>query len=227
MGRASAAGARADDRLPDLVVRPKIPWVDYATRGTVFLVAFGFVAVIYVAVAAIHPLPSSKEIPVVPVFGGIVAFSILVGLRLYLVSRFASLRVDRQELVRTNEFGIPRRLSSDGIGRIYEASFHMGMKYPYVMTYFLFLGRNGRTLFKLYAKWWPQEDMQAIGAALDVPVNGAINILSAPAYRSAFPGSISWVVAHPLLAATVVGPLFAVAAFIAALVLLSLLPAAS
>jgi len=223
MAEVSGTHATPHSGLPFVVIRPKVPWLDYSTFAVVFLGTSGFMAVIYLVIATIHPLPPSKQIPVVPVSFCVVAFFILVGLRLYLVSRIASVRVEGQELVRTNEIGISRRLSSDRIERIYQASFSMGIKYRYVMTYFLFLGRNRRTLFKLYAKWWPQEDMEAIGAALGVPVNGAMGVLSGPAFRSAFPGSISWVVAHPLLAATVVGPLFVVATFIAVLALVSLL----
>jgi hypothetical protein len=200
--------------------------LDYATFGVVFWMGFGFIAVVYLLIATIQSLAPLKQTGAVATFAGIAAVFLLGALRIYLVSRLASLRVDRQGLLRTNELGLRRRVTSDRIARIYAASFYITIKYPYVMSYFLFLDRNGRTVIKLPAKWWPQEGIDAIGAALGVPVNGAIGTLSGPAFRAAFPGSISWVVAHPRLAAYAAGPLF-VASLIGVLALVSLLPGPS
>lgn len=222
MADASADGARAARGLPFIVVRPEIPWLDYATFGVIFGVCFGLMTLVYLVVITLHPYPPSKQRILNAMALGIVAFFVLAALRLYLLSRFASLRVDRHGLVRTNELGIAWRLSPDRVVRIYQASFFLTVDWHYVMTYFLFLDSRGRTLFKLPAKWWPQEGMEALGVALGVPVNGAMNVLSGPAYRSAFPGSISWVMAHPVLASCVVGPLIG-AALIAVVAVLSLL----
>lgn len=222
MAEVSATGAWPHAGLPLLVVRPKIPWLDYATFGVILGVCFGFMALIYLVIATINPVWASEQTVAVAMFLGIVALFLSGLLRLYLVSRFASLRVEGRELVRTNGLGLPRRLHSKRVARIYEASFYFTTDWPYVMTYVLFLDSNGRTLFKLPAKWWPHEGMEAVGSALGVPVNGAIGVLSGPAFRSAFPGSISWVMAHPVLTSCVVAPLIG-AALIAVLAVVSLL----
>jgi hypothetical protein len=221
MGQAWATDSRPDDKSP-LVVRPKIPWLDYATVGVILGVCFGFTALTYLVIASINPVWASEQTLAVAMFLGIVALFLSGLLRLYLVSRIASLRVERHELVWRNGLGLPRRLNSERVARIYEASFYLTTDWPYVMTYVLFLDPNGRTLFKLPAKWWPHEGMEAVGSALGVPVNGAVGVLRGPAFRSAFPGSISWVVAHPVLACCVVTPLIG-AAFIAVLAVVSLL----
>jgi hypothetical protein len=46
-----------------------------------------------------------------------------------------------------------------------------------------------------------------LGERAGIEVNGTMQVPSGPDFRRSFPGSISWVVAHPQLSAYLAGPL--------------------
>ncbi|MEO6797906.1 MAG: hypothetical protein ABI401_14515 [Candidatus Dormibacter sp.] len=75
----------------------------------------------------------------------------------------------------------------------------MSWKYDMKFTYYLFLDENGRTLLKLPAKWWPKGGIEGLGKALGLVVTGTFGTLDGKAFRRQFPGSIPWILAHPIL----------------------------
>jgi Mn2+/Fe2+ NRAMP family transporter len=77
------------------------------------------------------------------------------------------------------------------VARIYQARFIVGIRSAFTFSFYLFLDRAGKTPFKLPGKWWPEDRIEALGSAAGIPVNGTRTVLDGPAFRRAFPGSIS------------------------------------
>ena len=205
-----------DSRETTVVVRPAVPWGRYAVFGTVFALCIGLIAV-GCTVLIRDPLQRN-------VFVGtciaVLAFLLLGGGRLYLVSRLSSIRVDQGSLLFVNAVGFHRHIEKGRLAQILGASFDVSIRGSYTMRYWVFLDREGRGLFKLPQKWWPDDAVHALGLALAVPIGRRQEVLSGPDFRRAYPGSISWSTAHPRLAASIAG-LSIFGAIIAVLILLS------
>jgi hypothetical protein len=203
-----------------VVVRPLIPWGRYAAFG---LLMGGFTLVLACGFGV--AIRTALDVTI-GTCAGILVLLALGGLRLYLVGRFASLRVEGGQLVAVNAMGLARRFAAGRVARIYRASVELTVRSSWTMRYFLFIDGTGRTVLKLPATWWPDAGIDAVGNALGIPVDRSTETLDGPAFRRAFPGSIPWVVAHPRLAASL-GGLALFAALILVLVALSLMQGAS
>lgn len=204
------------------VVRPRIPWTRYGVFGSLM---GALLLVMMIGFAALGR-DSIDRTAGVGICAGILLFLILGGVRLYLISRFSSLRVEGQDLMAVNAFGFSRRFEAGGIAHILQANFEVSIRSSFVLRYFLFVDREGKTLFKLPTKWWARDGIDAIGRALGIPVSESGAILDGPGFRRAFPGSISWAVAHPRLASCLAG-LAIFAAIIVTLVTLSVMQGVS
>jgi hypothetical protein len=212
----------ADANWEAVVVRPLIPWNRYAVFG---LLMGGLTLVLACAFGVAIRTPLDRKVAI-GTCAGLLVLLALGGLRLYLVGRFASLRVEGNQLVAVNAMGLARRFGAGRLARIYQASVDLTVRSSSTMRYFLFIDGNGRTVLKLPAKWWPHAGIDAVGNALGISVNDSTETLDGPAFRRAFPGSIPWVVAHPRLAASL-GGIALFATLILVLVVLSLMQGAS
>ncbi len=189
------AATKHRDERPYLEVHPRIPWLRYA-------LILGSAALC----AAIPPLLELGRSPWRPfdsevyfaVCGVILAPFLVGGIRLYLVSRLSLLRVDGVGLAFVNAVGLKRSIPRQSLGKVVIATVNvMSLKYRMTFTYYLFLDQHGRTLFKLPARWWPEEGIEHLGQALGVVVTGTFGILDGPAFRRQYPGSIPWIFANP------------------------------
>ncbi|HZC67642.1 MAG TPA: hypothetical protein VE201_03390, partial [Nitrospirales bacterium] len=211
------------DEEPLLAVHPRIPWVQYA------LIFIGLSSL-----AVIPPLlklrrsywdPFDTEV-YFALCGVVLACFLLFGLRLFLVSRLSLLRVDRAGLVFVNALGLRRSLARQHLGKVVIASVEvMRLKYRMTFTYCLFLDQEGRTLLKLPAKWWPEEEIEGLGRELGVLVTGTFGSLDGPAFRRQYPGSIPWIFANPMLTHPALIVLLGTGLLFAALVVVIILAA--
>lgn len=219
-----AAGQPEPESTGTLLVRPKIPWLRYGVFGlfmTVLMLALVFA---YPLLGRMHLVrysgPGDTTVVIVLALA-FLAFLAVGGFRLLLISRFSALRVEEGGLMLGTAIGIKHRFGQGDLARIARGSFDVTIRGSYIVSYFLFLDHEGRSLFKLSVKWWPQEGIEAIARALGLPFEASAEVLSGPAFRHAFPGSISWVVAHPRIASGLIG-LTICAGFFAVLILLSI-----
>jgi hypothetical protein len=202
----------ADAHSEAALVRPLIPWGRYAVFG---LLMGGFTLVLAYGFGVAIRTRLDRNVAI-GTCAGILVLLALGGLRLCLVGRFASLRVESGQLVAVNAMGLARRFAAGRVAHIYQASVDLTVRSSWTLRYFLFIDGTGRTVFKLPATWWPDAGIDAVGNALGIPVDRSTETLDGPAFRRAFPGSIPWVVAHPRLAASLGG----VALFVALILVL-------
>jgi hypothetical protein len=197
------------------VIRPLIPLDRYLAFGALL-------TLIMLAIAGVYWILVTDKLAAVGAGVVVPLFLVLGGIRLLLVSNNSYLRVDADSLVFVNGLRLRRSVRRARVARIYQARFIVGTRSAYTFSYYLFLDRAGETLLKLPGKWWPEDRIEALGSAAGIPVNGTRTVLEGPAFRRAFPGSISWFSAHPVITAILMGPAF-FAAFILGLIVLDLI----
>lgn len=190
-----AARADRNERLL-LAIRPEIPWLRYALILGGFSLCAMLPPLLKLGRSSWSPFDTEVYFAVC---GVVLAWFFLFGVRLYLVSRLSLLGVDRVGLVFVNAVGLRRSIPRQSLGKVVVASVNvMELKYSMAFTYYLFLDPNGRTLLKLPAKWWPEEEIDRLGKALGVVTTETLEILDGPAFRRRYPGSIPWIFANPL-----------------------------
>jgi hypothetical protein len=208
MGNSSSAWSPRDPdaerhhigRVDSLVVRPEIPWRRYLMFGTL-LGGWTVLSGVGLALAI-----SKYAIAALGCGAGVVALLLVGGLRLYLVHRFSTLRVDGIALTFVNGLGVSRTVARGSLRQVARASLDVTVRSSFTVSYYLFMGADGRAAFKLPAKWWPDTGIVGLATTLGLPVSGSFfEVLDGPGFRRTFPRSIPWVVAHPRLAACLIG----------------------
>lgn len=181
---------------PSLDVRPQIPWLRYALILGCASVCVGIPPLFKLGRTSWRPFDTEVYFALC---GAVLACFLVLGMRLYLVSRLSQLRVDGVGLVFVNAVGLMRSIPRQSLGKVVIATVNVvTFKYRMTFTYYLFLDKNGRTLLKLPAKWWPEEGIERLGQALGVVVTGTFGIIDGPAFRRQYPGSIPWIFANPM-----------------------------
>jgi len=154
---------------------------------------------------------------------GIVVFLLMGGLRLYLTGRFSKLMLDGSVLTYVNAVGLTRTFRRGSLQQVARASLDVTVRSSFTLSYYVFIGADGRAAFKLPAKWWPDIGIVGLATTQGIPLSGSFfEILDGPGFRRKFPKSIPWMVAHPRLAACLVGILALPALFVAISVVLIL-----
>jgi len=191
-----------------LTVRPQIPWDRYRLFGALFGGFLLFLAPIPLLVWPKDRLASASALLLV------VAILVVGGARLYLVDRLSSVRADKDRLVYVSPLGRSQVFQRSLLSGIACRTVEFTVRSSFAVSYFVFVGRNNRALFKLPLKWWPEEGVATLAGRLDLPVTGDFfQVVDGPAFRREFPGSLPWVLAHPRLAAAGAGVLAVPAIF--------------
>jgi len=199
-------GGRYGMRDEPLVVRPEIPWKRYLAFGVLMVCGLSVVEIAMSILYRRDPIGVAAVIGV----GVFVGAILLVGaINLLMVGRLSELLIDGDTLVLVTRFGRRRSFPRAVLKQIVRGTFDVSLRSSYTFSYFVVVAPDRRTLFKLSAKWWPEEGIQAIGRALQLPVTSSfLDVVDGPTFRREYPGSIPWVIAHPRLAAAITGILF-------------------
>lgn len=207
MGNSSLASQRDPDaerhhvsRLDSLVVRPEIPWKRHLMFGVLF---GGWILLMGGGLILLFP---EHRVVFLACMAAIVAVFLAGGAELYLTACFSKLHVDRDALTLVGALGLTRTFARGSLRQVARASLDVTVRSSFTLSYYVFIGVDGRSAFKLPAKWWPDTGIVGLATTLGLPVSGSFfEVLDGPGFRRAFPRSIPWVVAHPRLAACLIG----------------------
>lgn len=197
-----------------------IPWSRYGVFGGVMTAG----TVVIGLVGSLVTTDPTRRKAAIGTCGGILLLLLGGGIRLLLITRNSAMRIDSGRLVFVNGTGWSRRFAPGQIARICRANLNVTIRASYTLSYYLFVDDRGRTAFKLPVKWWPENGIEAVAQTLGVGFSPSDDVLDGPAFRRAFPGSIPWVAAHPVLAAWLIGT-GVFLAFIAVLLIFALIGA--